>query len=145
MTIVIYLLTNESELLEIRTKVTTYKEQIKNSAQKILTALDTPNTDTSINSEKLEILTALGNIGTISGTSENIAGYSNALAEAFSFIQSRENKRENEIAKGFYQIILNQLCSTPFDVKQKGKKFEITIPSINLDSVFKFVGLDNRK
>lgn len=136
---------NENELLEIRSRVTAYKEQIKNSAQKILTALNNPKTDISINSEKLEILTAIGNIGIISGTSGNIAGYSNALAEAFSFIQSRENERENEIAKGFYQIILNQLCSTPFDVKQKGKKFEITIPSITFDSIFKFVGLDGRK
>lgn len=127
---------NENELLEIRTRVTAYKEKIKHSAQKIISALNDPKTDISIDTEKLEILTAVANIGIISGTSKKIAGYSDSLAKAFSLIQLRVNNTEREAVKAFSQSILNQLCATPFDVQQKGKKYDITIP-INLDSIFK--------
>lgn len=113
----------------------TYKDQIKNSAQKILSALDNPSSEISIDAELLEIFNILGKIGTISGTSEKISGYTNALVNAFTTL--RNPMAERIPIKSFYQEYLNQLCSVSFDVKQKGKKYEITIP-VKFESIFKF-------
>jgi len=135
-------LVNENELLEIRKEINFYKDQIKNSAQKIFTALEDSESNFSIDSEMLEIYNALGKIGTISGNTR-IASYSNSLVDLFSLVKQFSGTKIE--SKSFYHKFLSQLCSTPFEVKQKGNKFEITIPSITFDSIIKFVGLDNRK
>jgi hypothetical protein len=125
----IIMLTNENDRLEIINKINDCKDQIKNSSQKILASADIPKSENIIGSEVLEILTALGKIGTLTGNSKTIFAYTKALGECFATLALNDNPRIP--LKHGYQVILNQLCGTSFDVIQKGKKFEIKIPKVD--------------
>ena len=126
----------KNNLLEIRKEINSHKDEIKNSAQKILSALDNSTDKSFIDVELLEILNALAKIGTISGDSKNIAIFIKDQLDLLKDLKQFGAGKQEDIRLA-YQWWLNQICSASFNVKQKGRKYEITIPiKINI-SIFK--------
>lgn len=131
---------NENTLLEIRREINLHKDQIKNSGQRILSILDNSKDKSLIDMELLEILNALGKIGTISGDSKNIAIFVKDQLDLLTELKKISEGDHKDVRLVHYWW-LNQICSVTFEVKQKGMNFEITTPiNINLSlfhSLFK--------
>ena len=125
-------MSQDKEWLDVVHEVNSIKDEIKESAQKIIVQCDEGKNYDIVDKEFLEILNGLGKIGTISSNPERINDYSDALSGLV-----EHSRIDMRYGKDMIKIAMDQVCSISFDVKKKGRKFEINIPSLDLN-LFKF-------
>lgn len=125
-------LATDKEWVEIVKEINQYKDDIKESAQKIVSSLNNSKSLIDIESEFLEILNALGKIGTMTSNASRVNAYACALTDSFTLSRSEQGKKLGNL---LIIDLLNRVCLISFDVKKRGKGYEITIPKIDVNFV----------
>lgn len=121
---------SDKEYLDIAKEINSYKDTIKKSAQNIISQLNGADDSVDIDKEIIEILNALGKIGTISGNAGRLNIYVDSWNDC---IFSQRGMKGDWGQKEFLKHMLNQVCMISFDVEKKGKKFVINIHGIDVN------------
>jgi hypothetical protein len=123
-------MSSDKEYLDIVKEISSCKDTIKQSSQKIISKLNGLDDSVDIDKEVIEILTALGKIGTISGNAGPVNSYVDAWNDCICDIRRMKGDWGQKI---FLKDMLNRICMISFDIKKKGKKFEINLPKIDVN------------
>jgi len=123
-------MSSDKEYLEVIKEINSCKNVIKQSSQKIISQLNGLDDSVDIDKEILEILNALGKIGTISGNARPVNSYTDAWNDCVSDVRRMKGDWGQ---KKFLKDMLNRVCMISFDVKKKGRKFEIKLPKIDVN------------
>ncbi|MGD8431023.1 MAG: hypothetical protein PVG23_00440 [Nitrosopumilaceae archaeon] len=81
-----------------------------------------------IDVELLEILNGFSKIATLTSNANRINNYSRSLYQAIETFQ-----KDMRFGKFLIKHSMNQLCSTGFDIKKNGKKWELKFPKIEIN------------
>lgn len=117
------------EYLELLRQVNEQKDIIKKSSQNII-AINNRKKTGNIDHEIIEIMTALGKIGTMTGNANKFNDLAMYWKDA---LHSARGMKSSNLSKLLINDLLNDICLISFDIKKNGKKFEIKLPKIEFN------------
>jgi hypothetical protein len=118
----------KSEYLELIKEINKQKDNIKLASQIIISKIHLKeDTDREI----LEIMTALGKIGTMTGNANKF----NNLAMDWKNGFNRAKRMKGGLSKLLLSDLLSDICMISFDIKKNGKKYEIKLPKIDFSLI----------
>src|SRR5437660_7840939 len=122
----------DDDWLELIKIVNSYKDEIKQSSQKIISKINNSDISVDIDKELIEILNSFGKIGTISG---NARGINSFAIEWHNCVNGMKAMEGDWGQHDFLKVMLGKICMISFEVKKKwwSKKLEIKLPSIDFN------------
>lgn len=117
---------NESSRLSTISEINACKDEINRASKNILSKLRNPSNKLEIDSDILDVLTAIGKIGTLSANPRDVSNWAASVSDMF----IRLDKMNSATKLQGFRIVLYQACLTAFLAKNTKGRFVLKLPDI---------------